>query len=248
MTKQRVTPVTIGARYCGPPQSANGGYTAGLLAKLIDGPCSVTLRAPPPLERPLQLSRSSDDKVALHDGETLLAEARPMAIELALPEAVSFEQAERAALDYPGPQRHPYPRCFVCGPDRPRGDGLALYTGVVEGRSVVAAPWVPTRDLCGDDGLVAGHFIWAALDCPGWFGYSLFEREVAQSLLGRLAVEIRQRPECEQRYVIVGWNLGREGRRIECGSMLLDAAHGDCLAFARSTWVTLKQPIVHADS
>ncbi|HET6339708.1 MAG TPA: hypothetical protein VFG30_41140 [Polyangiales bacterium] len=238
------TIATIAAKYCGPPQSANGGYTAGLLAKLIDGPCSVTLRAPPPLERALQLSRSEDGIVSLHDRKTLLADARPTTIDLALPEPVSFAQAERATLSYPGSHPHPYPGCFVCGPDRPHGDGLALYPGPVEGRSVVASPWVPTSELCSDGNLVDDKFIWAALDCPGLFGYSMFVPEMPPVLLGRLAAEIKSRPERDARYVVVGWNIGREGRRIECGSMLLDATGGDCLAFAHSTWVALKQPLV----
>jgi hypothetical protein len=239
MTDQHVT---IAAKYCGPPQSANGGYAAGLLAKLIDGPCSVTLRAPPPLERSLRLSRADDGKVSLHDRDTLLADAQSIPIELELPGPVSFEQAERATRSYPGSHPHPYPRCFVCGPERPRGDGLALYPGAVEDRRVVASPWVPTRELCSEGDLVDDRFIWAALDCPSWFGYSMFEREVPLVLLGRLAVQIKSRPECDARYVVVGWNIGREGRRIECGSMLLDAMDGECLAFGRSTWVTLKQP------
>jgi hypothetical protein len=238
--------VTIAAKYCGPPQSANGGYTAGLLAKLIEGACSVTLRAPPPLERALQLSRSDDGNVSLHDKKTLLADARPTKIELVLPEPVSFDQAERATLSYPGPHPHPYPGCFVCGPDRPHGDGLAIYPGPVEGRldNVVAAPWLPTRELCSDGNVVDDEFIWAALDCPSLFGYSMFEPEMPPVLLGRLAAEIKSRPARDARYVLVGWNVGRENRRIECGSMLLDATHGDCLAIAFSTWVTLKPPIV----
>lgn len=239
MTSERVI---IEEQYCGPPQSANGGYTAGLLAERIDGPCSVTLRAPPPLDRPLRVSRSETGIVSLHDADTLLAEAHARSVELALPEAVSFEQAERATLNYPGPHPHPYPRCFVCGPERRRGDGLAVYPGEVEGRRVVASPWLPSRELCSDGGVVDAHFVWAALDCPSWFGFSTFEGEVPPSLLGRLAVDIRRRPHCDERCVIVGWHVGREGRRIECGSMLLDAEHGECLAYALSTWVTLKPP------
>jgi hypothetical protein len=243
---QQLTPLTqltIAAKYCGPPQSANGGYTAGLLAKLIEGPCSVTLRAPPPLERPLQLSRSDDGNLSLHDRKILLADARPTTLDLALPEPVTFEQAERASLSYPGSHPHPYPGCFVCGPERPHGDGLAIYPGPVEGRNVVASPWLPTRELCSDGNVVDDEFVWAALDCPSLFGYSMFVPEMPPVLLGRLAAEIKSRPAPDARYVVVGWNVGRENRRIECGSMLLDATRGDCLAFALSTWVTLKPPI-----
>lgn len=237
MTNERVI---IARRFCGPPTSANGGYTAGILADQIDGPCSVTLRAPPPLDRPLQLSNAEGGTVLMHDGETLVAEARPGGFELALPAPVSLEQAQRASATYPGEHPHPYPTCFVCGPDRARGDGLAVYPGPVEGRDVVASPWLPTQDLASDGTVVDAHFVWSALDCPSWFGYSMFQSEIPLVLLGRLSAVIERRPRWDEPCVVLGWNLGREGRRIECGSMLIDAEHGDVLAYSKSTWVTLK--------
>jgi hypothetical protein len=178
----------------------------------------------------------------MRDGETLVAEARAGAFELALPEPVSLEQAELATLSYPGSHPHPYPRCFVCGPERSRGDGLAIYPGPVGTRTVVASPWSPTPDLCSDGRQVDAQFVWAALDCPSWFGFSMFEDDVPATLLGRLAVDVRRRPERDEPCVVVGWSTGREGRKVECGSMLLDVG-GACLAFAKSTWVTLKQPV-----
>ena len=234
--------VRIGARYCGPVRSANGGYTAGVLAAHISGACSVTLRAPPPLEKPLTVSRADDGAVCLHDAATLIAEARPTEIDLQLPEPVSFEDAERATRSYPGAHPHPYPQCFVCGPARPRGDGLAIYAGAVEGRRVVAAPWFPRAELCRDGREVDAELVWAALDCPSWFGFCAFEDELPPVLLGRLAARIDRRPACGERLVVVGWHLRREGRRIECASMLVDA-QGTCLARATSTWVALKSPV-----
>jgi hypothetical protein len=67
----------------------------------------------------------------------------------------------------------------------------------------------------------------------------MFEDEVPPTLLGRLAVDVRRRPQLDESCVVVGWSTGRAGRKVECGSMLLDAT-GGCLAFAKSTWVTLK--------
>jgi hypothetical protein len=200
----------------------------------------VTLRAPPPLEKPLQRTRSEGGVVLLQDGETLIAEAKPGPVEIALQNPVSLEDAKRASATYPGKHPHPYPTCFVCGPARARGDGLAVYPGPVEGRDVVAAPWLPTRDLASDGEIVDSDFVWSALDCPSWFGYSMFQAEVPLVLLGRLAAEIKRSPRWDEACVVVGWTLGREGRRIECGSMLCDAEHGDVLAYSKSTWVTLK--------
>ncbi|RYE76195.1 MAG: hypothetical protein EOO74_08820 [Myxococcales bacterium] len=47
----------IPSRYCGPPRSANGGYTAGSLAHVLTGTGPITatvrLQQPPPLDRTL---------------------------------------------------------------------------------------------------------------------------------------------------------------------------------------------------
>jgi hypothetical protein len=43
----------VDRRFCGPPNSGNGGYTCGLVANFIDGPAEVILRRPPPLNRQL---------------------------------------------------------------------------------------------------------------------------------------------------------------------------------------------------
>ena len=42
--------VTVPARFCGPPDSGNGGYTCGLVAKEMGGIVECTLRSPVPLE------------------------------------------------------------------------------------------------------------------------------------------------------------------------------------------------------
>jgi len=48
-----LTEIIIDKRYCGPPNSGNGGYVCGRLAQHIPGGAEVTLRAPPPLDKPL---------------------------------------------------------------------------------------------------------------------------------------------------------------------------------------------------
>jgi hypothetical protein len=45
----------VGARFCGPPASANGGYACGAIAGLLGDGVEVTLRCPPPLGRLLWL-------------------------------------------------------------------------------------------------------------------------------------------------------------------------------------------------
>ena len=47
---QSTIPTIIRKRFCGPPNSGNGGYVCGLLANAMAEPCQVTLHAPPPLD------------------------------------------------------------------------------------------------------------------------------------------------------------------------------------------------------
>jgi hypothetical protein len=241
-----MTSVRIAQRFCGPASSANGGYASGLFASVLDGPAEVTLRAPPPLGVELSLTRADDASATLRqlDG-TLIAEARQTVLSLDVPSAVSFEEAVHASRRFIGFQRHPYPSCFVCGHQRPSalGAGLCLYPGAVAQSAGstprVAAPFQPESDLCDATGTLRDEFVWAALDCPSWFGHASFATEVPKILLGRLSVEIARRPHAQERCVVQGWSLGREGRRFQCASALY-GADGACVARASAVWIALK--------
>ena len=56
--------IQIGRQFRGPPNSGNGGYVCGVLAKGLDGPVTAMLRAPPPLDVDLHLD--------VRDGATVL--------------------------------------------------------------------------------------------------------------------------------------------------------------------------------
>jgi len=135
---------------------------------------------------------------------------------------------------------HPFPGCFVCGPEREAGDGMRLLPWAVAGRPVAASPWVPDRSLAGGDGRVEAAVVWAALDCPSWFGMHCFHpwRE-GGVMLGRLAARIVTRPRIGERCVAAGWFIGREGRKMTMGSALYGEG-GELLARARATWIALR--------
>lgn len=83
---------------------------------------------------------------------------------------------------------HPFPGCFVCGPENP--EGLQLKPGPVgDGRT--ACTWHPAADLVGSDGLVDPVYLWAALDCPGGWAIDL---EGRPSVLGQMSACIDARP------------------------------------------------------
>jgi len=208
--------ILIDPRFNGPPGSANGGYTCGLVAGLLDAPAAeVTLRAPPPLGRPLRW-----DGERLRDGETLVAEGRVAPLDLDAPAPPSFAEVEAARPRYAGFREHAYPTCFVCGPAR--DDGLAIFAAPVNG--MVAAPWIAREP----------ELVWAALDCPGAFALEAAGR--SGMLLGRLHGRVDRVPGGGERCVVAGWPLGWDGRKGYAGTAVWSAG-GELLALARATWI-----------
>ena len=91
--------LVISERFCGPPNSGNGGYVCGLLAKHLPGAVTVRLKAPPPLRVPLRLEWSSDS-ARLFRESTLVGEAKTSELNIDLPSSPTLEQAMQAAAAY----------------------------------------------------------------------------------------------------------------------------------------------------
>jgi hypothetical protein len=216
--------LVIDPRFNGPAGSANGGYTCGLVADLVDGIAEVTLRRPPPLGRPLSVEQE-DGRIVVRDGDAVVAEAVEAPFEVEVPEPPTYEEAARASSRYPGFDVHAFPTCFVCGPEREVGDGLRIFAGPL-GDGRVAAPWTPTE--------VDRHVVWAALDCPGAIAVGFPNR--GETLLGRFSAHIDELPEVGEACVVVGWPLGEEGRKLYAGTALYGEG-GRPLARAKATWV-----------
>ena len=231
--------VTIPNRFNGPARSANGGYACGLVAGLIEGPAQVVLRRPPPLGVELHLV-SSERGVALREGKTTIATATRACIDLELPRFLSFDEAIHASVDFGGFDRHPFPKCFVCGPRRANGDGLRIFPGRVPDKPLIAAPWIPDEDLADRHGLVWPEFVWAALDCPTGWVTTLMPPVQKVVVLGTLGVEHQRRVEAGRRYVLAAWPLRSEGRKFFAGAALWSDA-GDLHAVARATWIRVSE-------
>lgn len=227
--------IVIDRRFRGPPNSGNGGYSCGVLGDRYEEVATVTLRRPPPLDTPLQLVEE-EGEVRLFDGDALVGEARPDTLDVEVPTAPRIDEARIASLGYTGFQEHPFPTCFVCGPDREPGDGLRLFPGLVAGEQLVATPWEPDQSSDGGSGLVHRRHLWAALDCPSYF--ALPGRPLA--LLGRLTARIDRLPEVGEPLVVIGWPLGDDGRKHFAGSAVADSG-GALVAHAVATWVEIEQ-------
>ncbi len=227
--------LTIARRFNGPPESGNGGYVCGLMANVIDGPSEVALRAPPPLEQPLTLAHHANGAVTLHHGETLIAEAKPLArFDLAAPPAPTLNEARAAAARYAGLHDHRYPTCFVCGTRRPHRDGLELFTGAVEGPDLVACTWTPAADLADEHGVVRPEFVHAALDCPSYWA---LPHAGKPALLARLASSIDgPLPRAGEELIVAAWPLSSSGRK-HTGAAALYHADGALIARSEALWI-----------
>ena len=228
--------ITIGARFCGPPDSGNGGYVAGMLAGQSHVPVRVRLRKPPPLNASLLVRTLDNGRLELKRDDELVAEAEPYQLELQAPPAPSYVDALDASRAYSGFKHHPYPTCFVCGPQRARGDGLRIFPGAWGNGGSVAAPWMPDESLCGADGKVCSEFMWAALDCPGYFAAVNDGRHL---LLGEIAARIDRRVHAAESCVVIGWRIEREGRKHIVGTALYDD-DGEPCARALATWIEVR--------
>jgi hypothetical protein len=236
--------LTIEPRFNGPPDSGNGGYSCGRLARFVDAPAAeVTLRLPPPIGRPLQVEVGDDGSARLLDDDALVAEARPVELPADAPRPVDAAEAALAAEDSPFLEMsmHPFPSCFVCGPQRVAGDGLRIFAGPVSERDVFAAPWTPDPHLAGDDGTLAPELIWAALDCPTSVPVANDPGagEFRPIVLARLAVRIVGPVAAGEPHTIVSWPIEIDGRKRHAGAAL-HSAEGELLAVSRALWIELK--------
>jgi hypothetical protein len=186
------------------------------------------------LDRLMELVGDGEQST-LMDGDVLVAEAMATTLTLEVPPPPSLEAAVEASQRYVGFDDHLFESCFVCGPVRKPGDGLRIFPGAIEPKGLVAGPWTPDQSLVGDDGGVDLRYVWAALDCPSYFG--LVPSPLA--LLGRLTAAIDRAPEVGEPLIAMGWAHRSDGRKHFCGSAIA-SADGEVIARADAIWIELR--------
>ena len=218
--------ITLDRRFRGPLESANGGYACGRLASFVEAETvEVTLRLPPPLDRPLEVSVQGGVATLL-DGEDVVAEARPATLDVDPPSPVSRAAAEEASTRHVRVGNRVFRECFVCGV-RPERDGLGIYVGAVPGREPLhAAPWTPHE--------AAPELVWAAIDCPG--AYAVGAEGRGDIVLGRMTASVLRVPVPGEPCVVAAWPVGEDGRKLYAGTALFTEG-GELLALARQIWI-----------
>ncbi|HVV90649.1 MAG TPA: hypothetical protein VHB53_09160 [Solirubrobacterales bacterium] len=252
-----MTTVTVPSRFNGPPASGQGGYSSGILVAYLEGPAAVSLRRPIPLDVELEVRVGRDDPAqgegggpraerrgtarAYTSSGELVAEAVP-APPLAPWDAppVSLEAARRAKKSFAASADGVFDHCFVCG--RARSDGLGVCAGPVADADLVATPWTPPAWTAGEDGAVLPEFVWAALDCPGYF--AVHGTDLALAFLARQQSEVHAPVRVGVEYVVVGRLLGREGRKGFAATAILDPT-GEPLAHGEQLTIVPREAMSH---
>ncbi len=216
--------LTIERRYSGFPGIAIGGYTAGILARQIGPAVEVRFRRAVPVETPLEIDRDGDVGVTLTAAGIVLAEGRAASVDAGPIPRVDRDAATRATRDHLGRDVHLFPTCFCCGPANAQGDGLRVLIGRVPGRRVLAGVWTAPSAFAAADGVVPPEITMAAIDCPGI--WALIVAAPLDSpdhvVTGTLAAHVVRPLRAGERYLVVAWPLGREGRRLHAGTAIID--------------------------
>lgn len=236
--------IIVAAQFCGPPNSGNGGYCCGLMARSIPGAATAVLRARIPLDVALSLEEGPGVSQLFDAEGTLMAkgEAADPSVLPEPPPAPSLAEAESAQAQYLGLTQRIHPICFSCGPEREEGDGLRVFAGQRAGSApgLVACVWTPHERFAGPDGTVPVEVIWAALDCPGFFAWVAKEGRHG-ALLGTMTGEVIRAPRAGERLIVQAWPIARDGRK-ETAGVSLHAADGELLARAHQVWIVMTPP------
>ena len=239
MTATAETTIVVPARFCGPPTTGNGGYTCGLAAEQLAGSSAVecTIRKPIPIARELRIERRGG-AVVLLDADQTIIEAVPTEFQPALPHCITLAQAKSATEHSPAFADHPFPTCFVCGPERQAQDGLSIFPGKVDDQpgfpNLYAALWTPAPEFADAAGNVRHEFLWAAMDCPTGFAAGFPYQ--GKLVTGRLAVRCLAPLRASQHCVVMSWSLGNEGRKCHAAAALFNSNSEPC-AVAKATWI-----------
>lgn len=237
--------LTIAQGFNGPRLSGNGGYVGGVLADRFtqkfggDGTVEITLRAPIPIERKLQVM-PSDDALLLRDGDTLLCEARAGSVAHLSPPPPpgDWNEVMRRGEEGGSPEDSDFHWCIVCGRGRGVGDGLRVLGSGGPQPGTSLSCYLPHANHADPAGRIRPEFVWAALDCPGAFA-AQDPGDFRMALTGRMTAKVIEPPRVGERCAVVGWRLGADGRKLYSGTALY-TEQGRLCAVGHCTWIVLK--------
>lgn len=235
--------IVIARQFRGPPNSGNGGYVCGLLARQIEGPSTVALRALIPLDTPLKLEEIETGARLVGGDGTLIAEGLQATIALpAPPPPPSIAEAHAAGARCAFIEKPFHPPCFTCSSIREDGDGLRILPGQIDRapEGHIACVWTPHAAFADADGVIPEEIVWAALDCPGSLAW-IVKTGMGGGLLGTMSGEVLRRPRAGEPTIVTAWPIESSGRKFIAGVALFDA-DGALMARGSQIWIGRPRP------
>ena len=237
---------SIPSQFCGPPFSSNGGYFCGMVASFFDYPVEIRLKAPPPLNTPMQIHRGEVQAQVFSD-DKLIAQVRPCTEPCEPAPYISMEDAAQCSdAGLKGSLiNHPFPGCFVCGPERSEGDGMMVFTGPKAGTPLYGAKWHAHGAWSSNGTEIDPHYVWSALDCPSSgpaFATSVEAQSNIAYVLGTLSIQIKQLPKVGNDYVIVCATDENHERRYRT-RVSLYASDQSLLASGSAVWIQVPRSL-----
>ncbi|MBL6854027.1 MAG: hypothetical protein ISS15_13905 [Alphaproteobacteria bacterium] len=235
--------IVITRQFRGPPNSGNGGYVCGVLAREIPGASTVALRALIPLDTALRFEETPEGARLVGQDGTLIADG--VRATTALPDPPpppTLEQARAAGERCKFIEKPFHPPCFTCSSIREEGDGLRILPGQIEGAEPghIACVWVPHANFAATDGTISAEIIWAALDCPGSLAW-ITKAGMGGGLLGTMTGELLHLPRAGQSTIVTAWPIEQSGRKFTAGVALFDA-QGKLMARGSQIWISRGGP------
>jgi hypothetical protein len=240
MHLQRTESVVVPDQHYGYPGVAFGGYVAGLLAsRSAAGGLQVDFHRPAPLGTPIRITTDGAGG-EIGDAEGPFAIAKPADVRLDVPSPPRWEEALTATGEYVTEAPITQSNCFGCGPDRQKGNGLRQFLGLLPGRHLIAAAWIPAPALGDRDGILPTELTWAALDCPGGVARSRLTDADGPARTAYLAAAMLKPVVAGERHIAFGWTISRSGRKTVVGSAVA-TADGQLCALGQALWIDPKR-------
>ncbi|PJZ24875.1 hypothetical protein CH352_11920 [Leptospira hartskeerlii] len=241
----KVDNTVLSQRFCGPPKTGNGGFTAGILVEAVrTNAAEIRLLNPTPVETSIIIESEKGQRGAIYDdSKKVLATLKSITYEdfpeYKLPLVPDLDDTKKISAFYPGFTTHPFPTCFVCGPKREISDGMRIFVGPAPEQigfeNLMAGHWLPDETVASENGLVRDAAIWGALDCPGGFSAVLDEPQLI--VLSKIRGKIIERPKIGENYTVVSWRLQKMSRAFKVMTAIFKSDSKRLMAIAEALWL-----------
>lgn len=241
----KIDNMILSRRFCGPPKTGNGGFTAGILVETVGtNAAEIRLLNPTPVETAITIESENGQQGAIYnDSKKVLATLKSIASEdfpeYKLPVVPDLGDVIKISAFYPGFTTHPFPTCFVCGPKREVNDGMRIFVGPAPEQigfeNLMAGYWLPDRTVGSQDDFVRDAAIWGALDCPGGFSAVLDEPHLI--VLSKIRGKIIERPKIGEDYTVMSWRLHKLTRAFKVMTAIFKSDSKKLFAISEALWL-----------